>query len=144
MGWWSNKVMGGDEPLDAIASFARKLSLRFDSSDRGAWHGYPFSKEALEKKAGLLIKLVRDEDPWHKPVAGQALAVLLMRYGVEIEDDDREFLITCAKHDGWAYSSGWVSERGQRVRALIDALEAYDGNAVNVDDDAGLFAENGE
>lgn len=135
MGWWSNDVLGGDDPLDILCDFAEVISLQ-ESRAEGRIGLYPIAawddgfralvRERIEAKMTEIVAVAeRHEKSEFKSGLGyQVLAVVIMAAGAEFPDDLRKRARAAAMTDKWGDED---PARGAVMRNLLEMITRYDG-----------------
>lgn len=125
MGWWSETVMGGDDPLDYEIGIYRIAGL--SSCDVHGGEKKPVEIKRMLKKA-LPTILRRRGDAWDAEIRKQVVGVLVMRHGLSPRYKDVKAAINLAlegaKEDEWATEN---PTRQEYMNKFIKQLEAYDG-----------------
>ena len=135
MGWWSVDILGGDTPLDYLGEISDMIGVEslYTESD------IPGVKEKL---AGLIPKVIDgtlfDSDEYKYWIGYQVFAVKLLEYGVSLDDDVKEILISHIEQDEWQ-----DAERVKVIDNLISEIKKYNGEIVKINS-KGLFEVIGE
>jgi hypothetical protein len=133
MGWWSATIMGGDTPLDELASIMDQvLGVEFNAEGEPPegfieFHCYHINRKLVSNHYRALINYAAkhlDSNDYCGYIPGQVIAVLLLTVGSHIEDDDKQMLIRCAEADEWLKEDGPNSERAKYIKELINAINA--------------------
>lgn len=139
MGWWSTDIMGGDSPLDWEDSFYSICKVKKWPDDSSEMAQIP--KEALQAHVEKIVEEIEEvRETWDKQVAYQALAVVMMRSGCEIEENLKANMICAAHLDEWAEED---EDRRKACNDLIQKLKDYQGTPTEVRS-KGLFEVLGE
>ena len=147
MAWWSETIMGGDGPLDALYVIAKSIgvkscyedsSLDCDSEDN--LHGYALTHEGLVN--GLPSLLVRLRTVKYEPDQyWQVLGAVALHTGVKLPEDVLARVIEACESDPmWHDDNGYYSEvRAKYMADFVKALkEQKEGEVVRVAHE-GLF-----
>lgn len=146
MGWWSVDVLGGDTPLDNIASMEKVI---------GVGRVYPVSESYWEENhLGASVKTAIESNleklsEWCKPTSGeikyddkegpmirlQVLGVVAMAAGAKIPAALKKQIVSAARNDPWAQEDG---SRREAMDNLVFTINAYQGKPVFVNS-RGLF-----
>jgi len=135
MGWWSVDILGGDTPLDYLGDISDMIgveSLCTESNIVGV----------KEKLAGLIPKVIDgtlfESDEYEYWTGYQVLAVKLLEYGVSLDGNVKEILISHIEQDDWQ-----DAERVKVIDSLISEIKKHDGEIVKINS-RGLFEMLGE
>lgn len=132
MGWWSEAIMGGDEPLDDFGAFC-------DVAVPGQYLGgnaEVLTREALDAALPEIRRRIRG-----RKIALQALGVTIMERGANLPDDLRAEIIGAAACDEWARED---EVRREHMEAFIAKIRAYQpGSPVDCKREGGLLSRGG-
>lgn len=97
MGWWSETVLGGDEPLDYLADMEVIMGFTTDNEE----HELTLTQRraTIEKGMAELIKYaekVGSEISWH------VLGAIIITNGAKMSGSVRKQIIRAIKEDEWA------------------------------------------
>ena len=139
MGWWSATIMGGDTPLDYLAVLGKAVGVEFDYDHENTFHGWPFTREALESHLEEVKKSL-GKNKYH--IYGQVVGATFLWAGAEMPEELKNRVIKDAEADEWAAEGD--SERKKYINAFIQAVKSSEpGKRVDVQDE-GLFERVGK
>lgn len=150
MGWWSEDVLGGDQPLDYLGALEENLGIQGDEGTVC----YPLERMHDEDRDRVRTKLdeafarvtvdeiVRDmtygtPTPADLNIALQVLAVVVMATGAHMPDDLRQGGEEAARQDEWAQEGD--PERTRQMEGLVARLREYKDGDVMSTPTTGLF-----
>ncbi len=126
MGWWSEKIMGGDEPLDIEGEIMDILGydvMEMTEDD------YPRIGELLTvSQCEIFEKL-------DTSIGRQVLAYWMMKTGATFGPDMKNKIISSCKEDEWAKIN---NKRKGEIDNLCDTMEIYEGVPIEIPQ-TGLF-----
>lgn len=144
MGWWSETIMGGDEPLDWVAELAEACGIKDTNFDDDSnFHGFVFTANKIEKNLGKLLKTVEASRYFSGPLIGyQVLAILIMHHGATFPAKTRKLIL--AKVDEYLASDEWKewcgsSKRYGYVKNLTNTIKDYKNGTPTQIKEEGLF-----
>jgi hypothetical protein len=140
MGWWSDTIMGGDEPCDWVG-FLCDGWVEYDWDRDDTWHGYPVTKELIDANLGRIIenlKTCKVMGPG-SPIGWQVLGVMIVEHGAQLPDEIQQSILQATK-DMDPQEEGWCDpdERQRCLDNFYETIQNYRGEPVKVTD-KGLF-----
>ena len=133
MGCWSTDILGGDTPMDfedEIYDICKVEKFKGEKINN-------IPSEILEKNMVSIMEMINEydgDDEWN--IGYQVLAVLMLASGSPIRVDLKSNMIKACNDDEWSNDD---SERRQKVNALKEAINKYDGKTPIVITSKGLF-----
>lgn len=127
MGCWSKAIMGGDGPYDWMGGLLDKLKVPqkhfhgIDLPPQGASYRRArlgIELKILERLWPVVIELEEDEHE-HENIGWMVLGVILMRFGVQVNDALVGKIIEEALLDEWAQED---DDRCAKIVSFIDDL----------------------
>jgi len=131
MGWWDSGIMGGDTPLDYQNVIHDILGIGYDENLTSAQLPDPKLRDIIShaESSGWL-----EFEPW---IFWEVLAAILMGAGAAMPDDIRANAVSAVDSeiasdaiDNWKKPA----ERRARLSELRQAVEAYDGTPVTLNE----------
>jgi hypothetical protein len=134
MGWWSEDIMGGDDPLDIQYLIYTALGLEeHDEEVEIPAHKFDYDK--------IIAFTSKDDDYWLTGDTGnifhQVLGVMMMRSGAVIDDALKAKFIEAAEKDEWANGTdGYEDEsdvkRQKKMQQFIATLKEYNNIPTDI------------
>jgi len=135
MGWWSNDILGGDEPLDCLAHYQRATGVK---------ELYPLGKLSAGDRVRIRSYIEDDpmrwlrigteaEDGWSKTVHVQVGAAIALTVGAKLPDEYVKPAVELILKDDWMSEDGVESARGQKIMKLVEQLRQNTGEPVEIE-----------
>ena len=137
MGWWSEGIMGGDTPLDAVGELEKAIGWDYGKdgfiyeAENAEAAGKKMSTKTGREKVERLLRQMKDGRDMEN---GSVLAVVevLMHVGFKITREIEEIARDAAEKDEWANESedqhyaGPNAMHSPRMQAVLDFLRRLD------------------
>jgi hypothetical protein len=129
MGWWSEDILGGDQPLDCLGTLAEEMGVEYNYGDDqpGQIVGYVLPREVVEAKMTDLVNLCGKQND---SVLWQVLGVVALRTGAKLSGAQKKFITDAARRDDWMREDGESSARGGFILNFIGSIAAHEPGMV--------------
>ncbi len=138
MGWWSETILGGDEPLDELGTISDIIGIE-NLYPIGRWKEdfRSGTRQALEKgMPALVAEAEKREQDCYATIYVQVLATVCMAAGATIPDRLLEMAREAGADDTWAKTD---SDRAACIENYLKALDDYRPGEPRVLAEEGLF-----